>query len=143
MVLAQSSTNAPRLLSQVKASTHSPLLKGLHTTSHTPKQVAFRMERYHYPRYEPHVRAPPWVGYQNGKLCRFWALAGCALEERRKPSEQRCALMRVAVPRRRGPAGLRSSIANMMTHSAILSSPLCCKPFRSMVLQSRQRGQPL
>ena len=31
------------------------------------------------------------AGYQNGKLCRFWALVGGALEEHRKPSEQRCA----------------------------------------------------
>ena len=31
---------------------------------------------------------------QNGKLCRFWVLAGCTLEERREPSEQRCAYAR-------------------------------------------------
>ena len=37
------------------------------------------------------VRKPCAAGYQNGKLCRFWVLAGCAPEERRKPSEQRCA----------------------------------------------------
>ena len=46
------------------------------------------------------------AGYQNGKLCRFWALVGGALEERREPRNSD-ALMRVAVPRRRGPAGLR------------------------------------
>ena len=37
------------------------------------------------------VRKPCVAGYQNGKLCRFWALAGCTLEGRRKPAEQRCA----------------------------------------------------
>ena len=37
------------------------------------------------------VRKPCVAGYQNGKLCRFWALVGGALEEHRKPSEQRCA----------------------------------------------------
>ena len=37
------------------------------------------------------VRKPCVAGYQNGKLCRFWALVGGALEEYRKPSEQRCA----------------------------------------------------
>ena len=41
---------------------------------------------------------------QNGKLCRFWVLAGCTLEERREPSEQRCAYARrcseVSRPRR-------------------------------------------
>ena len=41
MVLAQSSTNGPRLLSRVKAGTHSALLKGSHTAAHTAKQVAF------------------------------------------------------------------------------------------------------
>ena len=37
------------------------------------------------------VRKPCVAGAQNGILCRFWALAGCAPEERRKPSGQRCA----------------------------------------------------
>ena len=36
-------------------------------------------------------RKPCVARCQNGKLCRFWVLAGCAPEERRKPSEQRCA----------------------------------------------------
>ena len=46
---------------------------------------------YHYSRSVPHVHQHPRAGYQNGVLCRFWVLAGCALEERRKPSGQRCA----------------------------------------------------
>ena len=47
---------------------------------------------YHYPRSVPHVSETlRGQGCQNGKLCRFWALVGCALEEHRKPSEQRCA----------------------------------------------------
>ena len=37
------------------------------------------------------VRKPCAAGCQNGKLCRFLALAGGVPEERRKPSEQRCA----------------------------------------------------
>lgn len=36
-------------------------------------------------------RKPCVAKYQNGKLCRFWVLAGCTPEERRKPAEQRCA----------------------------------------------------
>ena len=36
-------------------------------------------------------RKPCVAGAQNGKLCRFWVLVGCALEKRRKPSGQRCA----------------------------------------------------
>ena len=50
--------------------------------------------RYHYPRSVPQVHKHPRAGYQNGVLCRFWALVGCALEERRKPSGQRCAYAR-------------------------------------------------
>ena len=49
---------------------------------------------YHYPRSVPHVHQHPRAGYQNGKFCRFWVLVGDAPEERRKPSEQRCAYAR-------------------------------------------------
>ena len=40
------------------------------------------------------VRKPCVAGYQNGKLCRFWVLAGCTPEGRRKPAGQRCAYAR-------------------------------------------------
>ena len=36
----------------------------------------------------------PAPACQNGNLCRFWVLAGGAPEERREPSEQRCAYAR-------------------------------------------------
>ena len=36
----------------------------------------------------------PAPACQNGKFCRFWVLVGCAPEERRKPSGQRCAYAR-------------------------------------------------
>ena len=49
---------------------------------------------YHYPRTVPHVHEHPRAGCQNGKFCRFWVLVGDAPEERRKPSEQRCAYAR-------------------------------------------------
>ena len=49
---------------------------------------------YHYPRSVPHVHQHPRAGYQNGKLCRFWALVGCTPEGRRKPAGQRCAYAR-------------------------------------------------
>ena len=39
-------------------------------------------------------RKPCVARCQNGKLCRFWVLVGDAPEERRKPSEQRCAYAR-------------------------------------------------
>ena len=37
------------------------------------------------------VRKPCATGCQNGKLCRFLALAGCVPEERGEPAGQRCA----------------------------------------------------
>ena len=36
------------------------------------------------------VRKPCAAGCQNGKLCRFWTLVGCASEERRESAGQRC-----------------------------------------------------
>ena len=45
-----SRTSALRSLSQVKVGTHSALLKGSHTAAYTPKQRAFWMGRYYYPR---------------------------------------------------------------------------------------------
>ena len=66
----------------------------------------FGWGRCHYPRSVPHVHEHPRAGYQNGKLCRFGGLVKGASEERREPRNID-ALMRVAVPRRRSPAGLR------------------------------------
>ena len=74
--------------------THSAFGERWHTAAYTPKQGAFRMGRYHYPRHVLHVHEHPRAGYQNGKFCRFWVLVGDAPEERRKPSEQRCAYAR-------------------------------------------------
>ena len=47
--------NGPRLLSRVKAGTHSPSPTESHTAAHTAKHRAFRMGRYHYPRTVSHV----------------------------------------------------------------------------------------
>ena len=54
----------------------------------------FGWGRFYYPRSVPHVHKHPRPGCQNGKLCRFWVLVGCAPEERREPSGQRCAYAR-------------------------------------------------
>ena len=63
---------------------------------------------YHYPRTVPNVHEYSRAGCQNGVLCRFWVLAGCTPEERREPSEQRCAYAR------RGPAGLRDPVSALL-----------------------------
>ena len=87
-------TNAPRSLSRVKVGTHSALLKGSHTRAYTAKQGPSGRGRYHYPRHVLHVHEHPRAGCQNGVLCRFWVLAGCTPEGRRKPAGQRCAYAR-------------------------------------------------
>ena len=86
--------NGPRLLSRVKAGTHSPSPTGSHTAAYTPKQGPSGQGRYHYPRSVPHVHKHPRAGCQNGKLCRFWGLVVGAPKERREPSGQRCAYAR-------------------------------------------------
>ena len=93
-LLSQWPANGPRLLSRVKAGTHSPSPTGSHTAAYTPKQGPSGQGRYHYPRSVPHVHKHPRAGCQNGKLCRFWGLVVGAPKERREPSRQRCAYAR-------------------------------------------------
>ena len=61
---------------------------------------------YHYPRTVPHVHKHPRAGYQNGSFAAFGAWSG-VLPKNAESLRNSDALMRVAVPRRRGPAGLR------------------------------------
>ena len=56
------------------------------------------------------VRKPCAAGCQNGILCRFLALVGCTPEERRKPSEQRCAYARRCSEGVAAPLGCKNSI---------------------------------
>ena len=102
-----SRTNAPRSLSQAKAGTHSPFREKSHTRAHTPKQGAFRMGVVSLPS-ERFTRFgnPAWPG---GRTANFAALGSWpeALPKNAESLRNSDAPMRVAVPRRRGPAGLR------------------------------------
>ena len=104
-------TIAPRLLSQVKVGTHSPFGERSHTRAHTPKQGCFGRGWYHYPRTVSHVsetlrgrgikrQTLPLLGLGRGCSRRTQRACGTAMR-----------MMRVAVPRRRGPAGLRDLFA--------------------------------
>ena len=62
---------------------------------------------YHYPRTVPHVHKHPRAGYQNGKLCRFWVLAGRCSRRTQKAFGTAMRLCASLSRRRRGPAGLR------------------------------------
>ena len=106
-VLAQTPTNGPRSLSQVKAGTHSPLLKGSHTTAHTAKHGAFRMGALLLPS-ERFTRFgnPAWPGVRTAYFAAFGAWSW-VLPKNAESLRDSDALMCVAVPRRHGPAGLR------------------------------------
>ena len=106
--LSTSRTNGPRSLSRVKAGTHSPLLKGSHTTARTPKQGPSGRGRYHYPRSVPHIHKHPRAGCQSGELCRFGILAGRCSRRTQKAFGTAMRLCVSLSRRRRGPAGLRN-----------------------------------
>ena len=66
-----SRTNGPRLLSRAKAGTHSPLLKGSHTTARTPKQGPSGRGHYHYPRRALRAAETPDGRLSKRLTCRF------------------------------------------------------------------------
>ena len=94
-VFNTSGTNALRSLSRAKVGyTLGFAQRIVHKGTHGETGGISDGGWYHYPRSVPHVHEYPRAGYQNGKFCRFWVLVGDAPEERRKPSEQRCAYAR-------------------------------------------------
>ena len=100
-------TIAPRLLSQVKVGTHSPFGERSHTRAYTPKQGAFWMGALLLPS-ERFTRFgnPAWPGIRTANFAAFGAWPE-ALSKNTESLRDSDALMRVAVPRRRSPAGLR------------------------------------
>ena len=106
-----SRTNGSRSLSQTKASTHSAFGEKSHTTAHTPKQVAFRMgggiTTLGAFRTFTNIPGP---GIRTAHFAVFGSWPG-ALPKNAKSLRDSDALMRVAVPRRRGPTGLRCPVA--------------------------------
>ena len=103
-----SGTNGPRSLSRAKVGTHSALLKESHTTAHTAKHGAFRMGALSLPS-DRFARSgnPAWPEGRTAYFAPFgsWPRVLSKNAESLRDSD---ALMRVAVPRRRGPAGLRN-----------------------------------
>ena len=120
-----SRTNGLRLLSQAKVGTHSAFRERSHTTAHTPKEGAFRMGRYHYPRHELHVHEHPLAGCQNGVLCRFGILAGRCSRRTQKAFGTAMRLCVSLFRRRRGPAGLR----DLFTSVEIAACTPCAQCF--------------
>ena len=91
--------------------THSPSPTGSHTAAHTAKHRAFRMGALLLPS-ERSTRFgnPAWPGFKTANFAAFGAWSW-VLPKNAESLRDSDALMRVAVPRRRGPAGLRDPIA--------------------------------
>ena len=87
--------------------THSPLPTGSHTAAYTPKQGLFRMGALLLPS-ERSTRFgnPAWPGLKTANFAAFGSWSETLLKNAESLRDSD-ALMRVAVPRRRGPAGLR------------------------------------
>ena len=107
--------NGPRSLLRMKVGTHSPLPTGSHTPAHTAKHGAFWMGVVSLPS-ERFARFgnPAWPGVRTAYFAAFWPWLD-VLPKNAESLRNSDALMRVAVPRRRGPAGLRDPIAVSLT----------------------------
>ena len=110
-----SGTNGPRSLFRMKAGTHSPSPAGAHTAAHRAKHGAFWMGALSLPS-ERFARFgnPARPGLKTANFAAFGSWPG-ALPKNAESLRDSDALMRVAVTRRRGPAGLRDPIAVSLT----------------------------
>ena len=101
-------TNGSCSFSQVKAGTHLPSPTGSHTAAHT---ATFRMGALSLPS-ERFARFgnPARPGVRTAYFAAFWPWSG-VLTKNAESLRNSDALMRVAVLRRRGPAGSRCSTA--------------------------------
>ena len=91
--------------------THSAFGEGSHTAAYTPKQGAFRMGVVSLlSEHSTRFGNPAWPG---GRMANFAAFGSWldVLSKNAESLRDSDALMRVAVPRRRGPAGLRDLFA--------------------------------
>ena len=109
-----SPTNGPRSLSRAKVGTHSALLKGSHTRAHTAKQGAFQLGVLSLPS-ERSARSQTSPG-RVSERCTLPLLGlgrGCSRRTQRAcgTAMRLCASLS---RRRRGPAGLRCSVCNLV-----------------------------
>ena len=103
-----SGTNASHSLPLTKVDTHSALLKGSHTGVHRAKQGGhFGWGWYHYPRTVSHVSETLRGWVPERQTLPLLGLGWMRSPKNAESLRNSDALMRVAVPRRRGPAGLR------------------------------------
>ena len=119
--------NGPHSLLLLKVGTHSAFRERSHTTAHTAKQGAFRMGVVSLPS-DRSARSQTSPGrVSERRTLPLWDLGREVLSKNAESLRDSDALMRVAVPRRRGPAGLRNLFRfcrNCGFHA------LCSGPFR-------------
>ena len=107
IAVSTSRTNGPRLLSQAKVGTHSPLPTGSHTAAYTAKQGRFRWGRYYYPRTVSHVSETlRGQGVERQTLPLLGLGRVCSRRTQKACGTAMC-LCASLFRRRRGPAGLR------------------------------------
>ena len=114
IAVSTSLTNGPRLLSQAKVGTHSAFRERSPTTAHTPKEggVSDGAAITTLDTYCTFTNIPG-----PGIRTAYFAAFGSWLDVLSKNAESlrdSDALMRVAVPRRRGPAGLRDPVSALL-----------------------------
>ena len=91
------------------------LLRGSHTREHTAKQGAFQMGVVSLPSERSTCFGnPAWPGIRTANFAAFGPWSG-VLSKNTESLRNSDALMRVAVPRRRGPAGLRNSVSALLS----------------------------
>ena len=123
IAVSTSLTNGPRLLSQAKVGTHSAFRERSHTTAHTPKEggVSDGAAITTLDTYCTFTNIPG-PGVRTAYFAALGSWPGGALEERRKPSGQRCAYAR------------RCSEASRPRWAA----QLCCRCSLSMIWRDRK-----
>ena len=93
--------------------THSAFGEGSHTAAYTSKRGRFGRGWYHYPRTAPHVSETLRGQGVERQTLPFLGLGREVLSKNAESLRDSDALMRVAVPRRRGPAGLRDPVSTL------------------------------
>ena len=114
IAVSTSRTNGPRLLSRVKAGTHSALEERSHTTAYTPNQGVFQMGCYYYPRTVSHVSETlrgQGVERQTLPLLCLGRVYSRRTQRAFGTAMRLCASL---FRRRRGPAGLRSPYCGVL-----------------------------
>ena len=110
-----SGTNGSRSFQGTAAGTHLPSPTGSHTADHRAKQGRFGRGVVSLPSDRfARFGNPVGPGIRTAYFAAFWPWSG-VLPKNAESLRDSDALMRVAVPRRRGPAGLRDLVAVPLT----------------------------